>query len=109
MVIAPVRDALLVFWGTLSVSRPDPLPFAGDTTVNQEAAELFGVHWQPATPVTLTCACCEAALRVTVGGDALNVQATPDWVTGTCWPAIVSVPLRAVPVGLGWGVNVTTP
>ena len=75
------------------VTLPLPPPAAGDTLAQLAPDEA--VHAQPAGALTLTVPEELPDPNEKVVGDTANVQVTPAWVTGTAWPATVSVVLRA--------------
>jgi hypothetical protein len=91
---------------TLSVTAPFPLPLAPALTVIHDTL-LAAVQAQPAPAVTLTVVVPPPASTVADAGVMAKAQPA-SWVTVTCWPAIVTAPVRG-PLVAGGTPRDTTP
>jgi hypothetical protein len=96
-VSVPDRSAPVVFAETLNVALPLPGPPPLASVIH--GAELDALQAQLPPVVTLIGRLDAADERTAVVGDTLKVQTTPACVTVNVWPAIVTVPVRAVVLG----------
>jgi hypothetical protein len=94
IVAAPVRLVVAVFAAAVTVTVPSPLPLAGLTVI--QAAELVAVQPHPVAAVTVTEEVSPAAAGEIAIGEIAKLQGAAACVTVTVWPAIVTVPARAV-------------
>jgi hypothetical protein len=90
----------------LNCTVPFPLPLAPDVIVSQFTL-LAAVHAQPAAAVTATLPVPPAAGTLALVGAMLKEQPVP-WLTVNVWPAIATVPERAVAL-LAATVSFTVP
>jgi hypothetical protein len=81
------------------VTEPLPLPVAPALIVIQLAL-LVAVQPQPVGAVTATVPLPATDVTLADGAAIVAVQGTPAWVTVKVLPPTVSVPVRAVVVGL---------
>ena len=98
MVIVPVRLAVPVFAATRYVAVPFPLPAEPVTVIHD--APLTAVHAQPTGAVTVMLPEPDNGVKDWLKGDAVAVHVPPDavCVMVKVAPAIVSVPVRLLPV-----------
>jgi hypothetical protein len=106
--MVPLR-ALPVLAATVNATEPLPAPLAPAVTATH-ATLLVAVQSQPAAVVTATLPLPPGAAIEASGGAIVYVHGTgaAAWFTVNVWPAMVSVPVRALPV-LAATVNATEP
>lgn len=95
-VTVAVRGVVPLFAATLKVTVPFPDPLEPPVTVTH-GAPLTAVQVHPAGAVTVTLGHAAVAGTAELVADNVKVQAPAAWVTVTVRPAIVIVPVRAVP------------
>jgi hypothetical protein len=81
------------------VTDPLPLPVAPALMAIQDALSV-AVHAQPVAAVTVTVFVLAAEPTLADAGAIVGAHGAPAWVTVKVLPPIVSVPVRAVVVGL---------
>jgi hypothetical protein len=84
------------------------LPLAPLVTVSQPSL-LLAVHAQPVAAVTVRVPDPPPATAFAEAGAIVGAQGAPAWVTVNVLPPIVTVPVRAVVVGLAAMLYVTEP
>ena len=108
MVSVPVRALVFGLADALNATVPVPLPLAPLVTVNHDVLLLTPVHAHPAGAVTAVDPVPPPATTDWLVGAAHRCSAAA-WVTVNVWPAIVSVPVRALVFGLAAALNATVP
>jgi hypothetical protein len=93
------RAVVVGFAVTVYVTDPLPLPVAPALMVTQ-AALAVAVHAHPVGEVTATVFVLAAKPTLADTGAIVGAQGAPAWVTVKVLPPTVSVPVRAVVVGL---------
>jgi hypothetical protein len=88
---------------------PAPVPLAPLVTVSQDVLLLTPVHAHPPGAVTAVDPVAPPATTDWLEGEIEYEHPTPGCVTVTVWLAIVSVPLRCVPLGFAVALNATVP
>jgi hypothetical protein len=78
---------------------PGPLPLA-PALIEIHVALSVAVHAQPVAAVTVTLALVAPAPTLAETGARVGAHGAPAWVTVKVLPPIVSVPVRALVVGL---------
>jgi hypothetical protein len=108
IVTVPEREAVPVLAAVLRLTVPLPEPEAPAVTVIHETL-LTAVHAQPVGAATLTEPVPPAAVIVAEVGVMVSVQGAAASVTVKVAPAMVKVPVRAVPAGLAAALKPTDP
>jgi hypothetical protein len=107
-VIVAERAVVVGFAVTVYVTEPLPLPVAPALMVIHDALSV-AVHAHPVTAVTATVFVLAPKPRLADAGAIVGAQGAPAWLTLKVLPAIVSVPVRGVVVGLAVTLNATDP
>jgi hypothetical protein len=93
------RAVVVGFAVTVYVTAPLPLPVAPALIVIHDAVSV-AVHAHPVGEVTATVFVLAAKPTLADTGAIVGAQGAPAWVTVKVLPPTVSVPVRAVVVGL---------
>jgi len=109
IVRVPLRCVVVALAAALNPTVPPPLPFAPLVTVSHDVLLLTPVHAQPAGAVTVVEPVPPAAASDWLAGLIAYVHGAAACVTENVCPAIVSEPLRCVPLGLAAALNATGP
>ena len=108
-VSVPVRGFVFGLDEALNATVPLPLPLAPLVTVSQDVLLLTPVHAHPVGAVTAVDPVPPLATTDWLVGVIEYEHAAAAWFTVNVWPAIVSVPLRAVPFGFTVALKATVP
>lgn len=104
----PLRDCVDVFAAALKLTAPDPLPVAPAVSASHDTL-VAAVHAHPVGVVTVVEPEPPAAPTLPPTGEIEYEQPTPFCETVSAWPAIVSVPERAIELLLAATVKPTLP
>jgi hypothetical protein len=99
IVNVPLRAVVAAFAATVYETDPFPVPLAPALIVIH-ASLLVAVHAQPVATVTLTVPDPPPATAFADTGAIVGAQGAPACVTVKVLPPMVTVPVRAVVVGL---------
>jgi len=97
MVSVPARPLVLVFGAALNVTVPLPVPLLPDVIVSHVAL-LAAVHPHPEAVDTAIEVPAPPAALIDCATGSIEYEQPVAWFTVNVWPAIVSVPVRALPV-----------